>query len=119
MISNDSGGDDVVSSPAGPSLLPQYDSTTTTTIILKGENDDNSNDNKDDETMTVASASSGTATIRKRRPACLFSDAQVAKEMDADAVVATRSYRAWLDLADGAEFVYNQKYIKGREGHDW
>ncbi|CAJ1961871.1 unnamed protein product [Cylindrotheca closterium] len=56
---------------------------------------------------------------RKRRPATLFSDSYVAKEMDIAAVEATRSYRTWLDLPDGAEFVYNQKYIKGREGHDW
>lgn len=58
-------------------------------------------------------------TSRKRRPSTLFSDAYVAKEMDLAAVAATRSYRTWLSLPDGAEFVYNQKYTKGREGHDW
>lgn len=56
---------------------------------------------------------------RKRRPSTLFSDAYVAKEMDVPAVEATRSYRAWLKLPDGASFVYNQKYTKGKEGHDW
>jgi hypothetical protein len=49
----------------------------------------------------------------------LFSDAEVAKEMDVPAVEATRSYRCWLALPEGGEFVYNQKYIKGRDGHDW
>lgn len=58
-------------------------------------------------------------TSRKRRPSTLFSDAYVAKEMDVPAVEATRSYRRWLTLPDGAEFVYNQKYTKGRDGHDW
>eukprot|EP00934_Nitzschia_sp_Nitz4_P005271 Nitzschia sp. Nitz4//scaffold130_size63480//2137//3006//NITZ4_006236-RA/size63480-processed-gene-0.85-mRNA-1//-1//CDS//3329535150//5261//frame0 len=56
---------------------------------------------------------------RKRRPSTLFSDAQVAKEMDVPAVEATRSYRSWMALEPGATFVYNQKYVKGREGHDW
>lgn len=56
---------------------------------------------------------------RKRRPSTLFSDSEVTKEMDVPAVEATRSYRAWLELEEGAVFVYNQKYIKGREGHDW
>merc|ERR1719157_507840 len=39
--------------------------------------------------------------------------------MDVAAVEATRSYRAWMALENGAEFVYNQKYIKGKEGHEW
>jgi len=56
---------------------------------------------------------------RKRRPSTLFSDEEVSKEMDVAAVEATRSYRAWLALEDGAVFQYNQKYIKGRENHDW
>jgi hypothetical protein len=58
-------------------------------------------------------------TGRKRRPSTLFSDAYVAKEMDILAVEATRSYRTWLKMLDGASFVYNQKYTKGKEGHDW
>lgn len=40
-------------------------------------------------------------------------------DMDLPAVEATRSYKAWMQLADGQEFCYNQKYIKGKEGHDW
>jgi len=56
---------------------------------------------------------------RKRRPATVFSDEQVEKEMDVPAVLATRSYCTWQQLPDGAEFVYNQKYVKGKDGHDW
>jgi hypothetical protein len=56
---------------------------------------------------------------RRRRPSTFFSDAELAQEMDIAAVVATRSYRTWLKLPEGAEFLYNQKYIKGRDGHDW
>ena len=63
--------------------------------------------------------SSSTKAVRKRRPAATFSDAQVAKEMDVVAVEATRSYKSWAVLENGAEFVYNQKYVKGKEGHDW
>lgn len=42
-----------------------------------------------------------------------------AEQMDEAAVMATRSYRTWLELEDGSEFSYNQKYIKGKEGHDY
>lgn len=65
--------------------------------------------------VTVTSTSSS----RKRRPASTVSDGQVAKEMDVAAVEATRSYRAWMALPDGAEFVYNQKYFKGGPNQDW
>ena len=41
------------------------------------------------------------------------------QEMDMDAVVSTRSYRRWLALPNGATFVYNHTYIKGKEGQDW
>jgi len=70
-------------------------------------------------TTTTAPAPTTTTTTRRRRPSTLFSDAEVAKEMDAPAVEATRSYKTWLSLEDGAVFVYNQKYVKGQEGHDW
>lgn len=56
---------------------------------------------------------------RRRRPQSSMSDQQVEQEMDVPAVTMTRSYKAWLALPNGAEFVYNQKYIKGKEGHDW
>jgi hypothetical protein len=67
----------------------------------------------------AAAAAAEESNRRSRRPPSSFSDSQVEKEMDAPAVAATRSYRSWLGLPDGAEFVYNQKYIKGRDGHDW
>lgn len=72
-------------------------------------------------TKSEASDTPGTSSgpIRKRRPATMFNDTEVAREMDVAAVEATRSYRTWQELADGAVFIYNQKYIKGREGHDW
>lgn len=56
---------------------------------------------------------------KKRRTAPSQSDSQIAKEMDVSAVEATRSYRTWMQLEKGGEFIYNQKYIKGREGHEW
>eukprot|EP00536_Pseudo-nitzschia_multiseries_P016864 jgi/Psemu1/48164/gm1.48164_g len=56
---------------------------------------------------------------RTRRPTTLISDETIKEEMDVPAVEATRSYRTWLSLPNGAEFLYNQKYIKGHEAHDW
>lgn len=67
----------------------------------------------------AAAAAAEESNRRSRRPPSSFSDSQVEKEMDTPAVAATRSYRSWLGLPDGAEFIYNQKYIKGRDGHDW
>lgn len=46
----------------------------------------------------------GTAT-RTRRPPHTFSDAQIEQEMDVAAVLKTRSYRTWLEVPDGGEFV--------------
>uniref|UniRef100_A0A6U9YXC4 Uncharacterized protein n=1 Tax=Pseudo-nitzschia australis TaxID=44445 RepID=A0A6U9YXC4_9STRA len=56
---------------------------------------------------------------RTRRPTTLISDDTIKEEMDFPAVEGTRSYKMWLSLPDGAEFLYNQKYIKGHETHDW
>ncbi len=58
---------------------------------------------------------------KRRRCAASHSmtDDELRREMDTPAIEATRSYKAWLALPDGQEFTYNQKYIKGREGHDW
>jgi hypothetical protein len=56
---------------------------------------------------------------RKATHATPIIDDQVAFEMDVEAVEATRSYRMWQALEDGQEFVYNQKYIKGKPSHDW
>jgi len=54
-----------------------------------------------------------------RRATTLISNEVIGIDMDVDAVIATRSYRTWVDLADGAELIYNQKYIKGAKDHDW
>jgi len=56
---------------------------------------------------------------KKRGNAYVMTDEEVMREMDIPAVEATRSFKSWLDLEDGEEFTYNQKYIKGREGHGW
>lgn len=40
------------------------------------------------------------------------------KDMDYEAVIATRSFRRWRTLRNGAEFTYNQRFIKGKEGHE-
>lgn len=62
-----------------------------------------------------------TATTKRRRCATTHSmtDEELRKEMDTPAIEATRSYKAWLALSNEKEFTYNQKYLKGREGHDW
>lgn len=56
---------------------------------------------------------------RSRRPNTLISDETIKEEMDVAAVESTRSYKTWLSLPNGAQFLYNQKYIKGYEAHDW
>jgi len=70
---------------------------------------------------TVLKVETNPASPKKRRPTGTsgMSDAEVIKEMDTPAVEATRSYKSWVALEDGKEFTYNQKYIKGKEGHDW
>jgi len=56
---------------------------------------------------------------KKRGNPFAMTDEEVMREMDVPAVEATRSFKAWLELEDGQDFTYNQKYIKGREGHEW
>jgi hypothetical protein len=56
---------------------------------------------------------------KRRKQASAAVDDQLVKEMDVAAVEATRSYRSWLAIEEGKEFVYNQKYIKGKPTHDW
>lgn len=69
---------------------------------------------------TVSRTPEDAARLRRRPHASsAFSDQQVEREMDVAAVEATRSYRTWHALPEGGEFVYNQKYVKGKEGHDW
>jgi hypothetical protein len=55
-----------------------------------------------DNTSTSAST---TSTTRTRRPPHSFSDSQVEQEMDVAAVEKTRSYKTWMSLPEGSEFV--------------
>lgn len=76
-----------------------------------------------DKISSTSTCQPGTTKKRRTTPSsgggAALSDAQVTKEMDVVAVEATRSYRKWQTLQDGEEFLYNQKYTKGKEGHDW
>ena len=63
--------------------------------------------------------SSGRTKRRRCVAANSMTDEELKREMDVPAIEATRSYKAWLALEEGKEFTYNQKYVKGREGHDW
>jgi hypothetical protein len=76
-----------------------------------------------DKISSTTTCQPGTTKKRRTTPSsgggAALSDAQVTKEMDVVAVEATRSYRKWQTLQDGEEFLYNQKYTKGKEGHDW
>jgi hypothetical protein len=54
---------------------------------------------------TTTTTNTNITTTRTRRPPHTFSDSQVEKEMDVSAVERTRSYRSWMDLSDGSEFV--------------
>jgi hypothetical protein len=56
---------------------------------------------------------------RRRKAPLIVNDLQVEREMDVSAVEATRSYKQWMHMQPGDEFVYNQRYVKGKEGHDW
>lgn len=67
-------------------------------------------------TKALKTESSGS---RKRRPATIFTDAEIVKEMDVAAVEATRSFRRWKSLQDGEIMTYNQSYVKGQPKHEW
>jgi hypothetical protein len=56
-------------------------------------------------TATTGAAATTTTTTRARRPPQTFSDHQIEREMDVAAVIKTRSYRSWLEVPDGGEFV--------------
>lgn len=60
-------------------------------------------------------------TPKKRRSnqSYTMTDDEILREMDIPSVERTRSYKSWIELEDGKELTYNQKYIKGKEGHDW
>ena len=81
--------------------------------FIKGQNDDEErlmrrimiarrNNIRDHETLKQARR---TTHKQQRKPPAMFTDEQVEREMDAPAVEATRSYRAWAALAHGQEFV--------------
>jgi len=74
-----------------------------------------------DPHTTIKPDNTTTNNKKKRTVQVAFpmSDAEVLHEMDGPAVEATRSYKTWLCLPDEAEFTYNQRYIKGKCGHDW
>lgn len=127
------GATELVTTP--PDLIGATTVTTTTPAALGSDDDNYTTTTTNSVTVaattttttttgaaapaTSSSISTAASTSRRRRSAPVFSDQQVEQEMDVPAVEATRSYRAWADLPEGHEFVYNQKYIKGREGHDW
>ena len=70
--------------------------------------------------LRPASPSNPSGTKRRRHAGALHpTDEEILMEMDVPAVEATRSYRKWASLPDGAPFTYNQSYIKGQEEHDW
>lgn len=50
---------------------------------------------------------------RRRRQMVPLADSDIAREMDVNAVIRTRSYQLWSRLGEGEEFTYNQRYIKG------
>jgi hypothetical protein len=54
---------------------------------------------------TLANTNATAATTRSRRPPHSFSDSQVEQEMDVAAVEKTRSYKTWMSLPEGSEFV--------------
>lgn len=71
----------------------------------------------------VAGSSNNSNKRRKTSTATstggMSTDEQVMREMDVAAVEATRSYKSWQSLPEGKDFVYNQKYTKGKPTHDW
>lgn len=56
---------------------------------------------------------------KRSAPSYALTDEEVMREMDVEAVEATRSFQTWLSLEDGQTFTYNQTYKKGADGHEW
>ena len=56
--------------------------------------------------------------IESSTPKLKVEDLNIPIEIDYEAVLATRSYRKWSSLPEGAEFTYNQRFIKGQHGHE-
>ena len=96
----------------------QQEQSTLPAVNVDKEEGGNDNDNADDNDVDKSDNKSNQKPKRRKVNYSAF-DEQVGQEMDVAAVEATRSYRTWLALEDGAEFIYNQKYTKGRPIHDW
>mmetsp|Transcript_29820 Transcript_29820/g.54611 ORF Transcript_29820/g.54611 Transcript_29820/m.54611 type:complete len:389 (-) Transcript_29820:56-1222(-) len=75
---------------------------------------------KEDPDMADASpVSTGTKKRRISSGQNGMSDEDVLREMDLSCVEGTRSYKTWAALEEGEDFTYNQRYTKGKEGHEW
>jgi hypothetical protein len=68
---------------------------------------------------TAAASTSSNMASQSRTVNNNFAVGDIKREMDVTAVESTRSYQKWLKLPPGSEFVYNQRYIKGKDGDDW
>ena len=84
--------------------------------FIKGQEDDEErlmrrimiarrNNIRDHTVLKQARAHRNPSTKRHRAAAATISDEQIASEMDGPAVEATRSYRVWMELNEGGEFV--------------
>lgn len=63
------------------------------------------NNLRDHTVLKKARAKRNPSKKRNRTATTTVTDEQVASEMDSPAVEATRSYKAWMQLNDGDEFV--------------
>jgi hypothetical protein len=105
----------VVAAPNDPGdpmdVVDQEQKDTTPDVAIKEEGGTNNDtDNKEEPCQSKP---------KRRKVTSIVLDEQVVQEMDVAAVEATRSYKTWQALEDGKEFIYNQKYVKGRPTHDW
>lgn len=84
--------------------------------FIKGQEDDEErlmrrimiarrNNIRDHTVLKQARANRNPSKKRLRAAAATVSDEQIASEMDGPAVEATRSYRFWMELKEGGEFV--------------
>jgi len=96
----------------GSTVTVPQQNPTATTLMADGST-------KKDVPITQTPTPVTGSLVRKRAKSSSMSDLEVKLDMDEPAVEATRSYKTWLALPDGAEFTYNQSYTKGKQGHDW
>jgi hypothetical protein len=89
--------------------------------FVKGQEDDEErlmrrimiarrNNVRDHTVLKQARAKRNPSKKRHRITPHPLSDEQVASEMDGPAVEATRSYRVWMELKDGEEFVVSSSH---------